>query len=328
MQEEFMHELRGEIGEKKIVIWGIGKNVCDAEAFLQELGIYEFSYADKDLEKQDKGFHDRPVLSPEAVFNNYYLLMTMPRTREITEKLKEEGLEELRDFFFLRKLDYYLYGSGSIKELQGGIEVFGNHGCSFGIHRDSLKNQEKIIVYSFGIGEDLSFSEQLSDKYKQCEIHAFDPTPKAIKFVENFDKGRLGSFHFYPYGLSDRNGVKRFFMPKNPKYVSGSEICNTAVDKNNTIDVEMRTLEQIMVSLGHLYIDILKMDIEGSEFEVIPQIMERHINVRQICVEFHDRLIDNGRKKRVQVLELLKKNYYELVYVSDSGEELTFIKKG
>ena len=42
--------------------------------------------------------------------------------------------------------------------------------------------QNESVVYSFGIGEDLSFSEGIMDTIN-CSIFAFDPTPKSIKYV-------------------------------------------------------------------------------------------------------------------------------------------------
>ena len=41
---------------------------------------------------------------------------------------------------------------------------------------------EKSIIYSFGVGEDITFDTSLMEKYK-VNIFAFDPTPKSIKWV-------------------------------------------------------------------------------------------------------------------------------------------------
>ena len=46
-----------------------------------------------------------------------------------------------------------------------------------------LELNRKIVVYSFGIGEDLSFSEGVLSTFP-AEVWAFDPTPKSIKYVE------------------------------------------------------------------------------------------------------------------------------------------------
>ena len=39
---------------------------------------------------------------------------------------------------------------------------------------------------------------------------------------------------------------------------------------------------------GHDSIDLLKIDIEGFEYEVLEDCLEDRIPIKQICVEFHD----------------------------------------
>jgi hypothetical protein len=46
------------------------------------------------------------------------------------------------------------------------------------------------------------------------------------------------------------------------------------------------------------------MDIEGSEYDVIDSILNDNIEVDQILVEFHPHLVQNGRKKKVQLINL------------------------
>lgn len=42
-----------------------------------------------------------------------------------------------------------------------------------------------------------------------------------------------------------------------------------------------------MRSLGHTYVDLLKVDVEGSEWEIIPKIDWKNIKVGQIQMEIH-----------------------------------------
>lgn len=208
-------------------------------------------------------------------------------------------------------------------------ENFGDEGYNFSICCDGWDSRKKIIIYSFGIGEDLSFSVQLAEKYKNAEIYAFDPTPKAIAFVKKFEKNIFSKFDFFPIGLSDKNHIADFYLPLNPLYVSGSVISNPSVDRSNVIKVQMHTLKYIMEMLGHKNIDLLKLDIEGSEFVAIPQILgggylQGHI--RQICVEVHNRFYDDGQERLEHMLDMLDKSGYKLIYVSKTKEELTFIR--
>ena len=42
---------------------------------------------------------------------------------------------------------------------------------------------EKSIIYSFGIGEDISFDTTLINKHN-CNVFCFDPTPKSIDWMK------------------------------------------------------------------------------------------------------------------------------------------------
>lgn len=228
-------------------------------------------------------------------------------------KLKRKVKKMIR---ILKKDNFVIRKQKSAKVVWVGNE-YGGFGVCDGLIKD------KPLVYSFGIGEDISFDMGLIEKYN-AEIFAFDPTPRSIKWVnENVKNER---FHFYPYGLSDNDAKENFYLPKNEDFVSGSSFVHTGL-MNNPIEVDMFCLATIMNEMGHRYIDLLKLDIEGSEFKVIPNILnELGIGINQICVEVHGRFWGaEGYKKNRELIDIMTKSGYSLVYVSDTFEELTFI---
>ena len=100
------------------------------------------------------------------------------------------------------------------------------------------------------------------------------------------------NFHFFTYGLSDKDEKERFYLPKRNDWVSGSIMLHQGVNNENTIEVEMKTLRSIMQELGHERIDILKMDIEGSEFKVVKNLMNpelKPIDFKTCLMETHER---------------------------------------
>lgn len=181
---------------------------------------------------------------------------------------------------------------------------------------------EDPIVYSFGVGEDASFDIDLIQKYN-ASVWAFDPTPKSIKWVSK--QNLPEAFHFFSFGISDRDETEKFYLPKNEDYVSGSVIKDDRL-KNEPIEVEMYRLITIMKLLKHDYIDILKMDIEGSEFKVIPDVLNENIRIGQICIEVHGRFFEDGSEKQKRIIQMLNKCGYYIIYVSETLMELTFIK--
>jgi len=121
----------------------------------------------------------------------------------------------------------------------------------YGQYYLSKETKEPLIVYSFGIGEEIYFCERLLEKYHDIEIFAFDPTPKAKAFYLSHQVAKDKRFHYFEYGLSDKNEMTTFYLPKNKDYVSGSEVKWDGVDTNDSIRVQMRSLDSLMWQLGH-----------------------------------------------------------------------------
>ncbi|MGH9954648.1 MAG: hypothetical protein ACRD39_03175, partial [Nitrososphaeraceae archaeon] len=78
---------------------------------------------------------------------------------------------------------------------------------------------EKSIVYSFGIGEDISFDKDIIEHHN-CLVFGFDPTPKSINWLKN--QQLPSHFKFYEFGISHKSGVVDFYLPKKSGHVSGS----------------------------------------------------------------------------------------------------------
>ena len=179
-------------------------------------------------------------------------------------------------------------------------------------------------VYSFGIGEDISFDLCLSDM-TGCTVHCFDPTPKSLKWLESQAESQLSKITVHPYGVAQETHQGLLYLPKNKDHISGSIVEQVAVDEDDYIDVPLKSISDIMIELGHNHIDVLKMDIEGAEYEVIQGLVKSNIIIGQILVEFHDRLFPKNPFISVESVRLLRDAGYRIFAVSDTFEEVSFV---
>ena len=186
-----------------------------------------------------------------------------------------------------------------------------------------LLNKDSV-VYSFGIGKDISFDTKLIRNHG-CRIYGFDPTPNSINWIKQQKHSSL--FSFFPFGISEKSGIAAFYLPANPKYVSGSLTADNTTPDHVAVDVEMKSLSDICQMLGHNHIHLLKMDVEGAEYRVLENILTLPITIDQICVEFHDRNASSTVPKSKATVELLRNHGYEIVAVSISYEEVTFVHR-
>ncbi|NQD71002.1 FkbM family methyltransferase [Sphingobacterium shayense] len=182
---------------------------------------------------------------------------------------------------------------------------------------------ENSIIYSFGVGEDISFDQSIIKRH-QCQVYAFDPTPKSINWIS---KQQLPeTFHFFPYGIGNKTELVKFHLPKNKDHVSGSIFKHHLVDIGEYISVPLKSFADIIVETGHQEIDVLKMDIEGSEYVVMEDILKSNIPIKQILLETHERFFIDGKTKGRMLFALMEKYGYKIFAISDTYQEISFIK--
>lgn len=177
------------------------------------------------------------------------------------------------------------------------------------------------VVYSLGVGEDVGFDLALIERFG-ASVHAFDPTPGAVEWVKS--RQLPAAFHFHQLGIADFDGVAQFSAP-----VAEGNVCFTLLEREGgrgpSIEAEVRRLPTILAELGHDHIDLLKMDIEGAEYTVIPDLVRSGIPVRQILVEFHHRFRNVGNERTREAVEMLLASGFRILHISASGREYSFL---
>jgi FkbM family methyltransferase len=215
-----------------------------------------------------------------------------------------------------------------------------------GLNKDS-------ILYCVGAGEDISHDIEVA---KTCgaPVHIFDPTVRAIQHVDlvkavlngatpvadrRYGGGDPGywdrilqnaipgdSVHMHPWGLfTEDNDAMKFYMPSNTDYVSHSLMEGMKGRSYTTVPV--KKIQTIMKELGHSSIDLLKLDIEGSECDVLDQMLAASIFPKYLSVDFDlgwtgERIRD--RERCLKTIDKLYKNGYTLLYNQEGSAEWSF----
>ena len=195
--------------------------------------------------------------------------------------------------------------------------TLGNRGAAWTFCPEGLS--EGSVVYSLGVGEDISFDLDLIQRFG-VTVHAFDPTPRSVTFIRA--QVLADQFVFHPYGVAAQDGVRRFTPPKNARYVSHTLLQRES--SRGAIEVPVQRLSTIMRTLGHTRIQLLKMDIEGAEYQVLNDLLDSELEVEQLLVEFHHRWPEVGIARTQQTIHQLNASGYRIFTVSASGEEYGF----
>lgn len=178
------------------------------------------------------------------------------------------------------------------------------------------------IVYSFGVGDDISFDLALIAQF-DLNIYAFDPTPRSINWIRG--QQLPANFNFTDIGLADYDGQAAFSPPDNPLHVSYT-LLERPQFPGQLINAPVQRLDSIAAKFGHTHIDILKMDIEGAEYGVISDLKKSAIGINQLLVEFHHRFDSVSYKDTKNASSILKDLGFRIFSVSASGLEVSFIR--
>jgi len=176
-----------------------------------------------------------------------------------------------------------------------------------------MKLNENSVIYSAGVGEDMSFDLALQCKYN-CNILLIDPTIKAVKHFDEakkyYDSKHLftGSIQndyysciqclkpnfdkitYIKVGLWSQKDELKFYKQNNENYVSQSLVENIFGQKYDIVPVD--SIKNIMIQQCHSHIDLLKLDIEGAEIDTVNKMFDDGIYPTYVLIEF-DLLLKN-----------------------------------
>jgi FkbM family methyltransferase len=182
---------------------------------------------------------------------------------------------------------------------------------------------ESSVVYSFGVGLDVSFDEALIAQYRVM-VHAFDPTPRSIAWLES--RSNSDHFVFHAWGIADFDGTATFYPPDDPKHVS-----HTIVPRGRSSGARFQgpvlRLRTTMERLGHDHIDLLKMDVEGAEYSVLRDMLASDIPIGQILVEFHHHDPDIPFMATQEAIDELERAGFAVFHGDPRGYEFSLIHR-
>jgi FkbM family methyltransferase len=218
---------------------------------------------------------------------------------------------------------------------------------------DIFAIDKNLQIISAGVGEDISFDIEFLNRFKAVII-LVDPTPVAIQHFEMI-KDRIGldsidqyspnsrqsansyslikvtkdNLIFVPQALWKDQSLLHFHLPPDDsRDSSGSinSIHNFYRASKKQITVQTTTVLKICEENDFNEIDILKLDIEGSELEVLVSMFFEDIYPIQILLEIDEIHFPSFRSKyrAFKLFKILKKNRY--IIVNQDSCDFTFVR--
>lgn len=187
------------------------------------------------------------------------------------------------------------------------------------ITRNSLDAGSFII--SAGVGQSITFEDALVARFDATVI-LLDPSPTGLNTIQARESMR--NLTFLPIGLARQSGTHRFVPPERPEEGSFRK----AQDGDGPLFRCTSVADLLKVHNRHK-IDLLKIDVEGCEYEILESILDSRIEVDQICVEIHHNRVIPIDKTVLQaallILRLVAQGGYRIIY--NKNMDFTFANK-
>ena len=170
---------------------------------------------------------------------------------------------------------------------------------------------KKPIIFDCGanIGFATIFFKWL---YPESEVYAFEPDKKTFEVLKkNISQNSLKNVHLFNSAVTDKNGKIDFFIDsKSP----GSLVMSTKQERmpKDKVTVDCLALSSLIKNKSISKIDYIKMDIEGSEWEVIQDLNKNNQlkNVAKFSIEYHHKI--TGQKSKLsEFLQVFENNGFE-----------------
>jgi hypothetical protein len=208
----------------------------------------------------------------------------------------------------------------------------------FGVPRDggyvgppeSIANNS--VIFCFGLSRDWSFETELSAQVKGARIFAFDPTVNlkmfaaecfaTLKQVFNFKSDESLNRRARVFGYRSKivkNYLISFRLQRN------KHIKKWIKDKSSEIE-NCISIGEIFTKYGKNREVVLKIDIEGDEFEVLNELLTlgQMSAIRSLFIEFH--VFDSNWQDFSDLVHKLKETH-SLVHLHVNNGDLTLIQQ-
>ncbi len=163
---------------------------------------------------------------------------------------------------------------------------------------------QESIVFDVG-GYNGDFAAELSNRF-DCKIYIFEPVTEFYqRCVTRFQNNtKITCFNF---GLSSTNGWLNIGLAENASSFSSPHA------KGVTQKVQIRSIVECIQELDILKIDLMKINIEGGEFDVLPAIIKSGdiAKIHYLQLQFHN-FVNNANVLRADIRNQLEHTHSEM----------------
>ncbi|MFI5150568.1 MAG: FkbM family methyltransferase [Bacteroidia bacterium] len=170
-------------------------------------------------------------------------------------------------------------------------------------------NQD-AVVYDIG-GYEGDWAAEIAARYA-CPIYIFEPVSSFVEVIrKRFSENK--KIHLLPYGLGGNDGELMIaaLAEASSVYRDENNYSHKAEEKEK---ISIRAVDKVMAELKTRTIDLMKINIEGGEYELLECLLDKGLigNISNLQIQFHDFIPD--AEKRMNAIKARLALTHELTY--------------
>ncbi len=175
------------------------------------------------------------------------------------------------------------------------------------------------VCYSVGAGADISFDLAMIERFG-VRVRSVDPDERYVAYAIQTAAGDP-RFSAYRAAIATEDGPVQMQRTHHP----GSSSLSAAglYDSHSTVEVPGRSLASLSRELGDSRIDILKIDIEGAEYDVLPSIDMDELDVKVLATQLHH---NRGVRAARELIDYLRAANFEAIALR-GVLKITFVRR-
>ena len=186
----------------------------------------------------------------------------------------------------------------------------------------NLKNINKnsiILDIGANIGNVTDF---LYTKFEP-NIYSYEPNISCYNFMKKRFEG-INKIRIFNFAVSDFDGKSHLYFHVNAKGINDTRYIEGAtlrpqkdnIDRKKKLEIECIDIKKIIRKFDK--IDLIKIDIEGSEYTIMPEIIKNRDKITRVICETHGnpngkKIFNKEKTKKFIKNEVFKKEYLQLI---------------
>jgi len=172
--------------------------------------------------------------------------------------------------------------------------------------------------YCVGAGGDITFERELLARYAPT-VRSFEPDEDYVGRIEVPEED-AARFSAYQMAIAPSDGPIRMQRTHIPGSRSLSPV--HLYDTEDYVEVPGRSLRSLMEEFGDDSVELLKVDVEGGEYDLVPTLDLTGMGVRVLCIQLHH--TGSVREARALVDGIRDQGFRLVNY--DEAVRLTFVR--